>query len=62
MKTSRISRLLEQGFDKSYNIPFTSSFRVHCSQCQASVINGIACHETRCPNIVRDNDTEDEEY
>jgi len=25
--------------------------RVHCDQCQMLVINGVACHETGCPNM-----------
>ena len=24
--------------------------RVYCEQCQALSINGVACHETGCPN------------
>lgn len=24
--------------------------RVHCDQCELVSINGIACHETGCPN------------
>lgn len=24
--------------------------RIRCSQCEATCINGIACHETGCPN------------
>jgi hypothetical protein len=41
--------LKRQGFDLT-----TSSKRGHvrpgCSQCQALVISGTACHETGCPN------------
>lgn len=25
------------------------SLRVHCPQCEALVIQGVACHETGCP-------------
>lgn len=39
-----------QGFDESAHIPFAKSYRVRCSQCEALTINGIACHETGCPN------------
>lgn len=43
-----IKQLKAQGFDLStrdgkYN-------HVRCSQCEALVINGVACHERRCPN------------
>ena len=27
--------------------------RVGCSQCEALVINGVACHESGCPNEAR---------
>lgn len=39
-----------QGFDESYHIPFTKTYKVRCSQCAALAINGLACHETGCPN------------
>lgn len=25
--------------------------RVHCDQCEMLSINGVACHETGCPNM-----------
>ena len=49
---SEPDKLKKMGFDKSrkssggYN-------KVACSQCQAMVINGTACHERGCPNQVR---------
>ena len=35
--------------------------RVRCSQCAALVINGVACHETGCPNARRAARREEEE-
>lgn len=43
-----------QGFDRTYASDDGVGVRVGCSQCQASVINGIACHETGCPNEVHE--------
>jgi hypothetical protein len=59
MKLSRVQRLRDAGFDQSYPIPFEHSWKVRCSQCEALVINGIACHETGCPHIPRDTEEED---
>ncbi len=44
--------LKRRGFDrtKSYKAGFV---RPVCSQCQALVIQGMACHETGCPNAKR---------
>lgn len=50
MTKATIQRLLLFGFDQSRHVPFTHSFRIDCSQCSALVINGVACHETGCPN------------
>jgi hypothetical protein len=57
---SLLDSVLSQGFDRS--VPsgrddagrFTKAVRVRCSQCEAAVINGVACHETGCPNIVHE--------
>lgn len=46
-----LMRLRDRGFDESTHIPFTQTYHVRCSQCQAHAINGIACHETGCPNM-----------
>ena len=46
----RLARLREMGFDRSYHVPFTKSFHVSCSQCEALCINGIPAHETGCIN------------
>ena len=45
-----------RGFDKLYvgaDDDGYKSVSVNCSQCQAVVINGMACHERGCPNTVR---------
>jgi len=57
---SRVQQLREQGFDESYAIPFEKVWKVRCSQCEALVINGVPCHETGCPNIVKEKDIEEE--
>lgn len=49
-EVSKLQRLIDQGFDLSTYKPFPSRWKVGCSSCQALVINGIACHETGCPN------------
>ena len=65
--TARIEALDTQGFDKCYVSEDTETIRLGCSQCEALAINGIACHETGCPNMVRDDagdlddDSEDDE-
>jgi hypothetical protein len=51
---TRLDELLAAGFDQSYQVDDDEYVRVRCSQCAAAVINGVACHETGCPNIVRD--------
>lgn len=42
--------LRHRGFDRSYHIPFTKEFKVLCSACSPTVINGTPCHERGCPN------------
>lgn len=54
--TSRVQRLRDQGFDRSYVVPFERAWKVRCSQCEALVINGIPTHERTCPNEVRDKE------
>jgi hypothetical protein len=49
----RILALESRGFDQSY-IVRGGLIRVRCSQCAAATINGIACHETGCPNAVHE--------
>ncbi len=45
-----LNQLRRLGFDLSYNILFTSQYRVLCSQCEALVINGVPTHEHGCTN------------
>ena len=45
-----LQSLRSRGFDLVYHVPFTKQYHVGCSQCEALAINGIACHETGCPN------------
>ncbi len=47
-----ITRLRAHGFDQTYR----SGKYLHprCSQCDTLVINGVACHETGCPNAMRE--------
>lgn len=47
-----VASLKARGFDLSHAIPFERGAHVGCSQCQAVSINGHACHERGCPNIV----------
>ena len=45
------SSLKARGFDKCRKSTETfGAAVVGCSQCQALVINGVACHESGCPN------------
>lgn len=43
-------RLRARGFDLTKYDRSEHRYRVRCSQCEALVINGVACHETGCPN------------
>ena len=47
---SVLQSLRQRGFDNARHIPFTKQYHVGCSQCAALAINGVACHETGCPN------------
>ena len=47
--------LIAVGFDKSH-LTEDGGARVHCSQCEAYVINGLPTHEHGCPNIAPDYD------
>lgn len=49
-KSNTGKRLRRLGFDKTTYNRSTGYYKVKCSQCEAVVINGIACHETGCPN------------
>lgn len=46
-------RLRSQGFDLTTYDRSTGRYIVRCSQCEAVVINRIACHEQGCPNRKR---------
>ena len=48
--------LRKVGFDTSYFNRSTGTYRVQCSQCEALVIDGMGCHETGCPNMVKKED------
>src|SRR5438128_1305901 len=60
MKARRIMRVkdlgsafnvMAYGFDETYKIAgVNQGYRVKCSQCEVLMINGIATHETGCPN------------
>lgn len=53
---SRLESLRQRGFDQSTFHPNPvegPSWRPRCSQCEALVINGVACHEAGCPNSRR---------
>jgi hypothetical protein len=51
-----INRLHSRGFDRSTigreEAPGSCYVDVACSQCAALVINGVACHESGCPNAL----------
>ena len=51
---SRVQQLRAQGFDRSTVVPFRRQGIPKCSQCEVLVINGTACHETGCPNVVHE--------
>jgi hypothetical protein len=45
-------KLRAQGFDETRYDRAAGTYRVRCSQCEAMVINGVACHERGCPNTL----------
>ena len=45
-----LDRLRRDGFDLSTYDRSSGVYRVRCSRCEAAVINGMACHESGCPN------------
>lgn len=50
----RRDRLVAQGFDLcSIRDDWPPTIKVGCSQCEAVVINGVACHEHGCPNAAK---------
>ncbi len=48
-----LESLRRRGFDRSEYDRKNGTHRVRCSQCEALVINGVACHEHGCPNEKR---------
>lgn len=42
------------GFDESYHIAFTRTYKIQCGQCEALVINGIPTHEHGCSNATHE--------
>lgn len=49
-----LAELRAHGFDKSEHIPFTRKFRVGCSCCQATTVNGTPTHEKGCHKAVHE--------
>ena len=47
-------RLRALGFDLTTYNRRTGYYSPRCSQCEACVINGVACHETGCPNATHE--------
>ena len=54
MKKGTLQSLRKAGFDYSEYDRRRGTYNVQCSQCEALVINGVACHETGCPNAVKE--------
>jgi len=52
MKSAKLSILHGEGFNESYK--HKGYIRVKCSNCEALVINGIACHEAGCDNTMHE--------
>lgn len=47
----RMAELKRKGFDRSATVFGRPNLLTpRCSQCEALVINGVACHERGCPN------------
>ena len=49
-----LAQLRALGFDQSTNVSFTKNYKVNCSQCAATVVNGTPIHEESCPNEMRE--------
>jgi hypothetical protein len=58
-RVTRLASLRAQGFDRSTYTGRPGYYAPRCSQCEVLVINGIPCHETRCPNIVKEEEEEE---
>jgi len=46
---ARCNELLDAGYDGT-RILNRHQLKIQCYQCNAAIINGVACHETGCPN------------
>lgn len=57
-KKSKVQQLRDQGFDRAEYLG-NRTWRPRCSQCEVLVINGIACHETGCPNQRKEKNEEE---
>lgn len=55
----RLQSLKDEGFDRSSTDANGATIRVRCSQCEALVLNGVACHEIGCPNRHKKKRVED---
>jgi len=51
---SKLQRFYDAGFDRTTHKPFSKEYKIGCSACSALVINGVACHETGCPNAMHE--------
>ena len=49
-KSNLGKKLRARGFDLTRYDRSTGYYSPRCSQCEALVINGTACHERGCPN------------
>lgn len=54
----KLVELHGRGFDSS-ELRKDGSIKLKCSNCEATAINGIACHEQGCPNSRSQNDEEE---
>ncbi|CAB4194400.1 hypothetical protein UFOVP1254_41 [uncultured Caudovirales phage] len=45
-----LAQLRAIGFDEAKVVPFTKTYKIRCSQCTATVVNGTPIHERSCPN------------
>jgi|SRR5580765_5359759 len=54
MSAQLVAHLERRGFDRSIDDEDDGGVFAACSQCQAMVINGTACHERGCPNETRE--------
>lgn len=58
MTSKTLAALIASGFNRSVRTG-TKRYQVRCDSCEASVINGVACHERGCPNAQRSDDDDE---